>query len=171
MYFAFIIQLKYIKLYHWLLMFNNWNRFNIIKLSKKDKCSRHPGRLRFSWNKTNNWFCILRFNFYYNENDQYSWLIYVLCLATLNNDKGLSIALSIGENILYLVISHIMKFIHGRDHIASSQCNNAFLDKGHLIRQTRIHTGEKPYQCSLCNKTFLNKFLIDHMMINSGVKP
>jgi len=33
-------------------------------------------------------------------------------------------------------------------------CDVAFSRSGSLKRHMRLHTGEKPYKCSLCNRSF-----------------
>ncbi|XP_073963965.1 uncharacterized protein [Choristoneura fumiferana] len=62
--------------------------------------------------------------------------------------------------------------IHTRQRLYScSYCNKQFFTKAHLTNHQRIHTGEKPYGCDVCNKRFTDiSSFIRHKRIHSGLK-
>ncbi|CAL4147097.1 unnamed protein product, partial [Meganyctiphanes norvegica] len=55
----------------------------------------------------------------------------------------------------------------------SSQCDNDISNNNDFEIHTRTHTGEQPYQCSQCNKTFTFKtnLINHHQRIHNGKKP
>uniref|UniRef100_A0A8C2WSV2 C2H2-type domain-containing protein n=1 Tax=Cyclopterus lumpus TaxID=8103 RepID=A0A8C2WSV2_CYCLU len=60
----------------------------------------------------------------------------------------------------------------GNTSISSPECAGSSDHKGHLEKPTSSKTGEKPFQCSVCDKRFgLNKTLKRHMTVHTGEKP
>merc|ERR1739845_312878 len=51
-------------------------------------------------------------------------------------------------------------------------CEEAFISKFNLKRHRVVHTGEKLFECEICGKTFTMKDNLDkHRLIHTGEKP
>ena len=73
-----------------------------------------------------------------------------------------------------MICKYISQCIPGRI-LVSSVGDISFIKndelKNYLLKHKLLHNGEKPYQCSHCDKTFLRKSSLNvHILIHTGVK-
>ncbi len=60
----------------------------------------------------------------------------------------------------------------GEKPYSCTYCEKSFAEKGNLTSHLRTHTGEKPYSCTYCEKSFAVKCdLTSHLRTHTGEKP
>ncbi|XP_062825344.1 zinc finger and SCAN domain-containing protein 2 [Anolis carolinensis] len=87
-------------------------------------------------------------------------------------EENLGIVSSLGESPCINILVRHRATHTGEKPFQCLQCEKSFCHKRNLITHQTIHTGEKPFQCLQCKKGFnQKKDLIRHQATHTGEKP
>ena len=91
----------------------------------------------------------------------------------VSTEEGIARMCQGRDSVTQLYGEHLKKLanIHFKSSVSCPECGR-FFQKNNLIEHLRSHTGERPFKCRHCSKTFsspnsLRRHLIDHI----GIKP
>eukprot|EP00057_Strongylocentrotus_purpuratus_P002134 XP_003723902.1 PREDICTED: zinc finger protein 2-like [Strongylocentrotus purpuratus] len=91
-------------------------------------------------------------------------------MASLNEEEQLSQCKICLKSSIHLK-SH-MKVHTSERPFKCSVCDKGFIERRHLKSHMRSHTGEKPFACSVCQKAFSQPtHLTYHLRTHTGIKP
>ena len=88
-------------------------------------------------------------------------------------ERNLIIAIIVANDFpRKVVFKHTKEDMQERNHICAISVIKAFSQNVHLLTYFRIHTGEKPHQCSYCDMDFKRKWALSmHLKTHIGGKP